>query len=175
MENQNELLRYIVLFSFKKTKISLKQRRNFFSVLGKEVVSVHIVQRWFTKFRSGNFSVQDLHRSGRPPRFKMTKSKCYSMKIPNTLQIAHSSVIRQIGYVSRLNVWIPHDVTEAQPALYNTSTQMNQPNKTHVALLSCPTNICFFIHFIKDIVYIFCIHYIASMPLKSYQFQPNIV
>ena len=55
------------------------------------------------------------------PRFKITKLKGQWIKnlqsttqeTADTLNIAHSSVIHhlhQIGYVIRLNVWVPHDL-----------------------------------------------------------------
>ena len=94
-----------------------------FSALEKTVVSVFTVQRWFTKFRSRNFSVQDLSRSDRPTEIKNNEIKVLvnenlqstAQEAADTLNIAHSSVIHhlhQIGYVSRLNVWVPHDLTE---------------------------------------------------------------
>ena len=46
-----------------------------FSALKKTVVSVFTVQRWFTKFRSRNFSVQDMPRSGRPIDIKDDEMK----------------------------------------------------------------------------------------------------
>jgi len=53
-------------FKKKKGENAFKTAEETRSALGKEVVSVRMFQRWFAKFRSGNFSVQDLPGSGRP-------------------------------------------------------------------------------------------------------------
>ncbi|KAA6401571.1 MAG: hypothetical protein EZS28_002902 [Streblomastix strix] len=38
---------------------------------GEDTVRKRTVQRWFEKFRSGNESVEDLERSGRPPNIDL--------------------------------------------------------------------------------------------------------
>jgi len=127
MENQNEFHRHIMLSFFKKDENASKTTEETCSALRKEAVSVGMVQRWFTKFRSANISVQDLPRSGRSTEIKNNEIKMLvdenpqstAQDTPDTLNIAHSSVIHhlhEIGYVSRLNVWVPHDLTEAQLA-----------------------------------------------------------
>jgi len=66
--------------------------------------------------------VQYLPRSGRPTEIKNDEievdgnPQSTAQETPDTLNTAHSSVIHhlhQIGYVSRLNVWVPRDLTEA--------------------------------------------------------------
>ena len=86
---------------------------------GKDAVTTRTWQTWFKKFRSGNLCVKDSSRSGRPTEIDTDKIKVlvdenpYSTtrNIAGELQISHPSVLRpvhKIGYVSRLDAWVPH-------------------------------------------------------------------
>ena len=59
MENQKEHYRRILLFYFRKGK-------NLCAVYGDEALKERQCQNWFDKFRSGDFSLEDEKRSGRP-------------------------------------------------------------------------------------------------------------
>ena len=94
---------------------------------GKDTVSIRTCQRWFEKFRSGNLSVENSSRPGRPTEIDTNVIKVLldenphltTRDIADELQIAIQSVsnhIRKIGYVSRLDRLGPHDLTEAQLA-----------------------------------------------------------
>ena len=96
-------------------------------MFGKDAVSLRSCQRWFEKFRSGNFSVKDSSRTSRPTEINTDKIKVLldenpyltARDIAEDLQISHTSVlnhIRKIGYVNRLDAWVPYALTEAQLA-----------------------------------------------------------
>ena len=93
----------------------------------KNEISLRSCQRWFENFRWGNLSVSDSSRTGRPTEIDTDKIKvlldenpCLTApEIADDLQISHTSVlnhIHKIGYVSRLDAWVPHALTEAQLA-----------------------------------------------------------
>ncbi|GFT71792.1 histone-lysine N-methyltransferase SETMAR [Trichonephila clavipes] len=42
--------------------------KNLCVVFGKDIVNIRTCQRWFSKFRSGDLSVQESDRSGRPSK-----------------------------------------------------------------------------------------------------------
>ncbi|XP_066253847.1 uncharacterized protein [Euwallacea similis] len=78
----------------------------------------------FAKFRSGDFDIDDASRSGRPTEINSSDVKAIVESDPSQsvreiatkLNISHTSVekhLHQLGYVSRLNVWVPHQLTEA--------------------------------------------------------------
>ena len=127
MEDQNLHYRNILLFYFKKGKNAPQAFNKVCSVYGKDAISLCSCQRWFEKFRSGNLLVNNSSRTGRPTEIDTDKIKVlldenpYSTArdIADDLQISHTSVlnhIHKIGYVSRLNVWVPHALTKAQLA-----------------------------------------------------------
>ena len=64
MENQKEHFRHVLLFYFRKGKNASQAHKS--SVYGDEALKERQCQNWFAKFRSGDFSLKDKKRSGRP-------------------------------------------------------------------------------------------------------------
>ncbi|GFX64410.1 histone-lysine N-methyltransferase SETMAR [Trichonephila clavipes] len=84
---------------------------------------VHACQRWYSKFRSGDLSLQEIDRSGQP--FKIDNDVLRSMLENNphlTSQetaeefgIHHTTFgdqIKSLGSVLKRSVWVPHELTE---------------------------------------------------------------
>ena len=80
-------------------------------------------QKWFVKFRAGDFSLDDAPRSGRPVEVDsdqietlIENSQRYTTReIADILKISKSSVenhLHQLGYVNRFDVWVPHELSE---------------------------------------------------------------
>ncbi|GFU44498.1 uncharacterized protein TNCV_1506201 [Trichonephila clavipes] len=59
MENQKENLRHILLFYFRKGKNASQAHKKLCAVYGHEALKERQCQNWFTKFRSGDFSLKD--------------------------------------------------------------------------------------------------------------------
>lgn len=123
MENQNEHFRHILLYYFRKGKNATQAHRKLCAVYGNDALKERQCRNWFAKFRSGDFSLQDEHRSGRPVKVDDDKIKAIldsdphstTQEIANELKISHSSVenhLKQLGYVNKLDVWVPHELTE---------------------------------------------------------------
>ena len=66
MENQKEHYRRILLFYFRKGKNASQAHEKLCAVYGDEALKKGQCQNWFDKFRSGDFSLEDEKRSGRP-------------------------------------------------------------------------------------------------------------
>ncbi|KAM5254151.1 histone-lysine N-methyltransferase SETMAR-like [Hipposideros larvatus] len=80
-------------------------------------------QRWFTKFRAGDFDLNNASRSGRPTEVDDDKIKALiesnphytTREIAETLNIHHLSIhdhLKKLGYVSKLVIWVPHKLKE---------------------------------------------------------------
>ena len=80
-------------------------------------------QKWFAKFRAGDFSLDDAPRLGRPVEVDSDQIKtliennqCYTtQEIADILKISKSSVenhLPQLGYVHHFDVWVPHKLIE---------------------------------------------------------------
>ncbi|XP_011631768.1 histone-lysine N-methyltransferase SETMAR-like, partial [Pogonomyrmex barbatus] len=80
-------------------------------------------QQWFTKFCAGDFDLNGAPRSRRLIKVDDDKIKAliesnprYTIQeIAETLNIHHSSVhdhLKKLGYISKLDIWIPHELKE---------------------------------------------------------------
>ncbi|XP_018400177.1 PREDICTED: histone-lysine N-methyltransferase SETMAR-like, partial [Cyphomyrmex costatus] len=93
------------------------------SVYGDDALTERAAQKWFAKFRSGDTSLEDGPRSSRPTEVNSNDIKALVeqdrtlkvREIAETLKIGYGTVqkhLQQLGYMSRLDVWVPHKLTE---------------------------------------------------------------
>ncbi|XP_066906752.1 histone-lysine N-methyltransferase SETMAR-like [Halyomorpha halys] len=86
-------------------------------------------QNWFAKFRAENFDINDAPRPGRPQEIEPIDVKTIANLSPSqlvrditeVLGVSHTSVqnhLRKLGNVSRLDVWVPQSLTEANMATH---------------------------------------------------------
>ena len=73
---RGDLLHY---FNMKKT--AAKSHRILVKVCGEHALAERTCQKWFARFKSGDFGLEDEERPGQPKSFKMKNWKHYSMKI----------------------------------------------------------------------------------------------
>ena len=66
MKCKNEHFRHILLFYFRKGKNAAQAAKMLRDVYGEEALKDRQCRNRFDKFRSGDFSVKDEQRSGRP-------------------------------------------------------------------------------------------------------------
>jgi len=64
MENFEEHIRHILFYYFKKGKKATEAREKLHRVYDRNVVKKHQCQNRIARFRDGDFSVKDAHRSG---------------------------------------------------------------------------------------------------------------
>ena len=80
-------------------------------------------RNWFDKFRSGDFSLKDEERSGRPNEVYYDQIKAIIesgrhetvRKIEKMLKIPKSTIdrhVQRLGLVKELNIWIPYELKE---------------------------------------------------------------
>ncbi|XP_076247803.1 histone-lysine N-methyltransferase SETMAR [Calliopsis andreniformis] len=121
MEEQTVHFRHILLFYFRKWKNARQTRPKLRKVYGDNALQERQCQRWFKKFRAGDFNLSDTPRSGRPTEVDDDKIKALiesnqrytTREIAETLNIHYSSVydhMKKLGYVSRLDIWVLHEL-----------------------------------------------------------------
>ena len=66
MECKNENFRHILLIYFRKGKNAVQAAKKLRDAYGEEALKDRQYQNQFDKFRSGDFSLKDAERSGRP-------------------------------------------------------------------------------------------------------------
>ena len=66
MESKNEDFRHVFLFYVRKGKNAAQAAKKLRHVYREEALKDRQCRNWFDKFHSGNFSLKDEQRSGRP-------------------------------------------------------------------------------------------------------------
>ena len=123
MVEKKQYSQHIMLYYFKKGKNTTETHKMFCAVYGEGAVTDWICQKQFAKFHTGDFSLDDVSRLGRPVEVDsdqietiIENNQCHTMReIADILKISKSSVenhLHQLGYVNRLDVWVPHKLSE---------------------------------------------------------------
>jgi len=123
MEDQTVHFRHVLLFYFRKGRNARQACEKLRAVYGNNALQERQCQRWFTRFRAGNFDLNDASRSGRPIKVDDDKIKALiesnprytTREIAETLKIQHSTVhdhLKKLGYASKLDIWVPHELKE---------------------------------------------------------------
>ncbi|XP_018045490.1 PREDICTED: histone-lysine N-methyltransferase SETMAR-like [Atta colombica] len=119
-ENFEEHIRHILFYYFKKEKKATEAteaREKLRRVYDRNVVKKRQCQNWFARFRDGDFSVKDAHRSGRP--FKIDDDEMKANKhstvqeLATALKVSVGSVhghLKSLGFIKKFNVWVPHEL-----------------------------------------------------------------
>ena len=123
MEEKKQHFQHIMLYYFKKGKNTTETQKKICAVYREGAVTDWTCQKWFAKFRVGDFSLDDAPRSSRSVEVDSDqietlteKNQHYTMReIANILKISKSSVenhLHQLGYVNHFDVWVPHKLSK---------------------------------------------------------------
>ena len=118
MEINKKKIRYILQYHYDKGKnaVTTGLWKNLRYLRWR--YSKSAAQKWFARFRAGNFDVKDELRSGRPITEKsdeiMVKVKrdkhVSTVEIARELGIDHKIVLNHL-YKKKLDVWVPHELS----------------------------------------------------------------
>ena len=107
-----------MLYYFKKGKNATEMHKKICAVYGEGAVTDQMCQKWFAKFRAGDFSLDDAPQFSRLVEVDsdqietiIESNQCYATwEIADILKVSKSNVenhLHQLGYVNRFDVWIP--------------------------------------------------------------------
>ncbi|XP_015438720.1 PREDICTED: histone-lysine N-methyltransferase SETMAR-like [Dufourea novaeangliae] len=117
-------LRHVLLYEFRKGVAVGTAVKNIRDVYQDCAPAIRTVKKWFAKFRRSDFNLDDAPRSGRSSgiddnivhNLVQTNSRISTEEIAQRLKVDRSTAFRhlkKIGYTQKLDVWVPHLLTEA--------------------------------------------------------------
>ena len=123
MERSNYHFRHILLFYFRKGKKAADVHKKICAVYGDDCLTERTCQNWFKKFRSGDFSLKDEQRSGRPTEVDDDQIKILIeddrhitvRDIAKRLNVSHTTIenhLKCLGLSKKLDIWVPHELKE---------------------------------------------------------------
>ena len=72
---KNEHFRHLLFFAFHRGQKAAEAARDICNVYGEGVIGERAAQKWFAKFKNGDFDLDDTPRSGRPSKFDEDRLK----------------------------------------------------------------------------------------------------
>lgn len=128
MELSREEIRVIFLFKFKLGHSATQTATELHEAFGESCASLKTIERWFQKFRAGDFSLKDADRPGRPMMInnELINSQLEqnpglnSVMLGEKLGISDQAVrnhLMQMGRIYKLGKWLPHNLREQQKML----------------------------------------------------------
>ena len=66
MQTSRSELRVLLLHELRLAREATEATSNIYGTMGKDVLSTHIAQHWFHRFKNGNFELNDLPHTGKP-------------------------------------------------------------------------------------------------------------
>ena len=116
---------HILLYYFRKGKNAMQAWKKLYDVYDEKSLTESQCQNWFARFRSGDFHLKDVPRPGRPTQVDDDRIKAMiknnwrstTREIAEKLNISHTCVerhLKQLGYVNKLDIWVPHKLNEIQ-------------------------------------------------------------
>ncbi|XP_026826501.1 histone-lysine N-methyltransferase SETMAR-like [Ooceraea biroi] len=123
MEQNKQYFRYLMLFYFHKGKNATQTKEKICAVYGEDVVSERVCQNRFAEFRASDTTCEDGKRSGRPLvadddqiKTVIENNPHYTTRdIAQIVNVSQKTVVNRLhtlGYVSRYDIWVPHNLTE---------------------------------------------------------------
>lgn len=115
-----EHIRHVILYEFLKRSSASATAKSIQKTYGDGVVTERTCRRWFSRFKNGNYNLQDESRVGRPRGLDSDKLKAAVDANPTVtirelgkdFNVSHTTVHRElirIGKVSKVGRWVPHE------------------------------------------------------------------
>lgn len=124
MSVSNVVIRACLLYEFKLGTNAAEATRKICRAFGQNTVTERTAQNWYRTFRSGDMTLEDQPRSGRPSSLDEEQLK-QAIEEDSSLTCQESAErfnvsdetirrhLHQLGKTWRLSKWVPHQLTDA--------------------------------------------------------------
>nr|pir hypothetical protein C45H4.5 - Caenorhabditis elegans [Caenorhabditis elegans] len=118
-------VRLLLLYEFRLGQSAMEAERNICGAMGEGALSYNTAKSWFQKFKNGDFSLEEIERSGRPVELneedlvKLVEEepRLSLREMEEKLECCHSTIARhlgRLGFTSKLGIWVPHELSASQ-------------------------------------------------------------
>jgi len=115
-------IRHCILFAFNRGLTGAEAAREICAVYGDDSTTKSTCDRWFVRFRSGDMSLQDKPRVGRPSTIDddvvesllRTNPRQTTRELAEQLDCAHGTVenhLHALGKIQKYGNWLPHELS----------------------------------------------------------------
>lgn len=122
---ENSHLREALIFCFHLKKKAVEAHQMLVEAYGEHAYSKSQCERWFQKFKSGDFDVRSEERGHAPKKFEDTELQALldeddtqtQQHLAEQLNVDQRTVGRRLkamGKILKVGRWVPHDLTERQ-------------------------------------------------------------
>jgi hypothetical protein len=116
-------MHHIMLYEFRRGTTATQTVKNICEVYGEGAVKITLCQIWFDKFRSGDFGLDDSVRTGRlkvidEDELQAIIASNYwitTLELAVEMNVSQTCIVEalhHLGMVTKLDVWVPHALTE---------------------------------------------------------------
>jgi histone-lysine N-methyltransferase SETMAR len=116
-------IRHCILFEFNLKKNATQATQSICSAYGEDALDVRTCQRWFARFKTGDWDLNDKEHTGRPfeasadllEQLLEEDPRRSSRELALEMSVSHTTVLnrlRALGKVQRVGKWVPHNLSE---------------------------------------------------------------
>ena len=114
-------LRGVLLHYFNMKKTAAESHRIFVEVYGEHALAERTFQKWFARFKSGDFGLKDEERPGQPKKFEdeelealLDEDCCQKQEeLAESLGVTQAAISKRLkaaGYIQKEGNWVPHEL-----------------------------------------------------------------
>ena len=114
-------LRGVLLHYFNMKKTATESHRILVEAYGEHALADRMCQKWFARFKSGDFGLEVEERLGQPKKFEdeklealLDEDRCQTQEeLAESLGVTQAAISKRLkasGYIQKQGNWVPHEL-----------------------------------------------------------------